>query len=120
MTNPTIYVVLSSLDKGTVPSVTDCITVTPGSQFDVNATWPDTENEITCSLEFTGGSEDPISDSKDGVTTFQMTRKNAKHSATNTLEVDKNASKGNDTYILTLTINGFPYSSDPMIVVDDD
>ena len=120
MTYPTIVVTISSLDKGTVPSVTESITVKPGGAFDVNVTWPEAKNEITCTLQFIDGTEDPINDNVDGTTEFQMTRKNAKHSATNTLGINRNASTGTDIYTLTLTVNGNKYSSDPRIIVDDD
>lgn len=120
MSNPTIVVKLDSLDPGTEPSVTQQVEVAEGGQLDVNVTWPsDAPNTITVDLKFTGGDQDPFNDQPDGDTSFQLTRTAGSDSATQTLQIMSDASLTTDTYCLTLKINGQDYSTDPIIIVDE-
>ena len=121
MTNPTINVTLSSLNPGTVPSVTDSVNVAEGADLDVTVTWPSNgDNKITVDLNFTGGGQDPFNDVEGGDTSFQLTRNAGAQSATQTLTIENDATLTTDTYNLTLTISGQQYSTDPMIIVDDE
>ncbi|MFK8012656.1 MAG: hypothetical protein AB8B80_11480 [Marinicellaceae bacterium] len=119
MTNPTIEVSLSSLDEGTVPSVTNTVDVNEGSDLDVCVEWPSSaSNTITCSLNFSeSGDQDPFNDEAGGSSTFSLTRATSTDSATNTLAVKNDALLTTDTYDLTLTIDGVNYTSDPTIKV---
>lgn len=119
-TNPTINVSLSSLDSGTKPTVTDSVDVAEGADLDVTVTWPSTGvNTITVDLDFTGGGQDPFNDVEGGDTSFSLTRTSSTSSATHTLTIENDATLTTDTYELTLTINGQTYSTDPMIIVDE-
>jgi hypothetical protein len=119
MTTPTIYVNLSSLDTGSVPTVTTNIDVNEGGQLDVNITWPSSApNTIQCDLNFQGsGDQDPINDVTGGDTSFSPTRTSSSESAVNTFNINQKATITTDTYILTLTIDGIVYSTDPTIKV---
>jgi hypothetical protein len=120
MSIPTITVVLSSLDEGTVPTVTGSIEVKEGEQINVQATWPaSASNTITCDLDFSNSeTQDPFNDIKGGDTTLHMTRPASDQPAINTLSVENDATVTTDTYDLVLTINGMTYTKDPRIIVD--
>ncbi len=122
MPNPTITVTLDSLNSGTAPAVTNSVDVQEGGQLDVNVTWPGAgADTITCDLNFQkSGNQDPFSDVIGGDTSFNLTRTPPSQSAVHTLAVKQDATIGNDTYVLTLTINGTSYSTDPIIDVNDD
>ncbi len=122
MPNPTINVNLSSLDAGTVPTVTDSVEVQEGHQLDVNVTWPSAgANSITCALDFSdSGDQDPFNDEDGGNTSFDMNRTPPSQSASHSLTVQQNATVTTDTYELTLTIGGQTYSTDPQIIIDPD
>ncbi len=122
MPNPTINVNLSSLDAGTVPTVTESVEVQEGHQLDVSVTWPASgANTITCELDFSdSGDQDPFNDEDGGNTSFQLTRTPPSQSASQSLTVQQDATVTTDTYELTLTIGSQSYSTDPRIIVDDD
>ncbi len=121
MSNPTIEAKLDSLQPGTVPSVTQEVSVAEGGQLDVTVTWPsDAPNTITVDLQFTGGDQDPFNDEANGDTNFQLTRPSGSETGTETLQIMNDASLTTDTYCLTLTINGQNYSTDPRIIIDPD
>ncbi len=121
MSNPTIVVKLDSLDPGTAPSVTQEVSVAEGADLDVTVTWPSSAtNTITVDLQFTGGDQDPFNDEINGDTNFQLTRASNSESATHTLSIKSDASLTTDTYCLTLTVGDNSYSTDPVIIVDED
>ncbi len=121
MTNPTISVNLSSLNVGTVPTVTQSIEVNEGDQLDVSVTWPSNGTDtITVDLDFSGsGDQDPFNNEQGGDTNFSLTRIPPSQSASQTLTVQNDATVTTDTYELTLTIDGQTYSTDPKIIVDE-
>jgi len=120
MSNPTIYVNLSSLDEGTVPTVSDSVEIKEGHQLDLNVTWPSgASNTIQCDLDFSNsGDQDPFNDEAGGVTSFEMTRASSSEAAVQSLTVKLDATVTTDNYDLTLTIDGQTYTKDPMIIVD--
>ena len=122
MTNPTINASLSSLNPGTVPTVTESVNVAEGANLDVTVTWPsDGANTITVDLDFSkSGDQDPFNDVDGGDTSFQLTRNAGSLSATQTLTIENDATLTTDTYDLTLTISGQQYSTDPRIIIDED
>ncbi len=122
MTNPTINVNLSSLEPGTVPTVTESVEVNEGAQLDVTVTWPsDGVNTITVDLNFSdSGDQDPFNDDPGGDTNFSLSRNPPSLSATQSLAVKSDATITNDVYDLILTINGENYSTDPTIIIDPD
>ncbi len=113
-----VNVSLDSLAVGTVPSVTDSISVNKGGKVTFNITWPAGTNNGTCKLVFNSTSQDPFNDEMGGTTSFDFNRANANAPATNTLTVEADATVGTDTYCLTLTIDGNDYSKDPMMDID--
>ncbi|WP_154223421.1 hypothetical protein [Marinicella rhabdoformis] len=121
MTNPTINVSLSSLETGTVPTVTQTVEVAEGANLDVTVDWPAAgDNTITVELDFSkSGDQDPFNDVDGGDTSFNLTRTPPATSATHTLTIQNNATVTTDTYDLILTIGNQQYSTDPMIIVDE-
>ncbi len=119
MSNPTITVNLSSLDEGTIPTVTSSVNVNEGGNLDVTVTWPSSaSNTISCDLSFANsGDQDPFNDEVAGDTSFPMTRVSSTASATHTLAVENDAEITSDTYDLTLTIDGQTFTKDPSIVI---
>ncbi len=120
MSNPTINVVLSSLEEGTVPSVTGSIEVKEGGQVNVQVAWPaSASNHIMCDLDFSNSdNQDPFNDEQGGDTTLHMTRPSSGQSAVTTLLVENDATVTTDSYDLILTIDGVTYTKDPRIVID--
>ncbi len=122
MPNPTINVNLSSLDAGTVPTVTDSVEVQEGHELDVNVTWPSAgADAITCVLDFSNsGDQDPFNDEAGGSTSLNLNRTPPSQSASGSLTVQQDATVTTDTYDLTLNIGGQSYSTDPTIIIDPD
>lgn len=120
MTNPTINVSLSSLETGTVPTVTQTVEVAEGANLDVTVDWPAAgDNTITVELDFSkSGDQDPFNDVDGGDTSFNLTRTPPATSATHTLTIMNDAAVTTDTYDLILTISNQQYSTDPRIIVD--
>jgi hypothetical protein len=120
MSNPTITVVLSSLDEGTVPTVTGSIEAKEGEQINVQVTWPtNASDKITCDLDFSNSeNQDPFNDVQGGDTTLHMTRPASDQAAVTTLLVENDATVTTDTYDLILTIDGVTYTKDPTIIID--
>jgi hypothetical protein len=118
MSNPTINVTLSSLAKGTEPSVTGTLDVLEGSQVDVSVMWPsNATNTIQCDLDFSESDQDPFNDKTGGESSFEMTRASSNEAAVQTLTVENDAKFKSDSYDLKLTIDGVIYTKDPMIIV---
>ncbi len=120
MSNPTISVVLDSLEKGTIPSVTGSIRVKEGESVYVNVTWPpEATNHIICDLNFrNSGNQDPFNDVEGGDSSFPMRRLSPNQTAEYILLVQSDADITTDTYDLILTIDGITYTNDPTIIVD--
>ncbi|MCW8877260.1 MAG: hypothetical protein OQJ89_16695 [Kangiellaceae bacterium] len=121
MTNHTLNVSLSSLEEGTIPSVSpDTLDVSDSDTVTVSVTWPDSPtNDVSGVFTFTNNSQDPFNDVTNGTTSFTGTRPNAQSAATSTLNVMNDATAASDTYDITITINGISYTKDPTILVDD-
>lgn len=119
MTNPTISVSLSSLDSGTVPTVTQTVEAAEGGQIDVSVTWPASGSDtITVDLDFSkSGNQDPFNDVDGGDTSFNLTRSSSSVAGVETLTIENDATVTTDTYDLILTIDGNQYSTDPIIKV---
>ena len=120
MSNPIISVTLSSLDEGSVPTVSGSVEVKEGEQLNVQVTWPESaSDDITCDLDFSKSDQDPFNDAEGGETSFPMIRTTSDQAAVHTLSVENDATVTTDTYDLVLTIDGNTYTKDPRIIVDD-
>lgn len=121
MTAPTIYVTLSSLDLGTVPSVTNSVDSNDGGNININITWPSSASDnITCDLQFNDNTQDPFNDEENGDTSFPVSRTDSNSAGEYTLQVKNDATLTTDSYCLTLTIDGNTYSTDPKIRIGND
>ena len=125
MANPTIYVNLSSVAVGTIPTVTETVKVKDGGKLDVSVTWPVSATDgdvINCDLKFIGKNKhNPFIGGSDNapITAFSLNR--ALNSATSpgvtTLKIKQNAIVTTDTYMLILKLDGQTYVKDPTIKV---
>ena len=115
MTNHTLDITLNSTGAGATISVNPVsLDVKDGDSVTITLAWPtNSGNDISCSLDFNNGSQDPFNDTTNGSTSFSVTRSNP----STIVNIMNDASVGSDSYCITLTLDGQTYTKDPKIVV---